>query len=86
MGERTSGMKPEQIEHEVESIRAGIEPVIDELDHRRHDLVERATQIRRQAPGIMRKVMLTMAVVTAVRTFLRMRSSRRKQSRRARAF
>lgn len=89
MGEGTSGMNrsAEDLEHEVESIRAGMDPVIDELDHRRHRLTERAQEIRQRAPGMARKVMIAIAVFKAVRMFMRKRAERRRvASGRARAF
>ena len=49
MGQGKAGVKasPEEIEREVKSIREGMDPIVTELDHRRHQVAELPQRMKR---------------------------------------
>ena len=68
MGEGTSGVKrtPEEIEREVESIRESMDPVLEELDVRRHEMMDWKLQLRRHGPTLMKAGAVMVGVFVAV--------------------
>lgn len=75
MGQATHAMKssPEQLEHDITSIRQELDTVLSELDRRRHELTDWRLQFRRRGPKLIR---LTLGVIAAVRTFRKIRRAR----------
>jgi len=88
MGKRTSGMKtkPEELEHEIESIRGGMDPVLRELDIRRHELTDWRLQLERHRPELVRIGLWTAGALVGLRVIGGMRAQmrRRKEMRRLR--
>jgi len=82
MGEGTHGVKatPEDLEHEVESIRDGMAPVLDELDHRRHELADMPRRIKSRLPRALKAIATVAALVTVAR-IIRGRRSRARAAR-----
>lgn len=78
MGKGTDGMSsPEALEQEVREIRDEMTPVLEELDHRRHEVTGRTRQLRRRVPAMLR----TAAIVFAVFAGMKMLKRRRARSR-----
>jgi flagellar motor component MotA len=77
MGKAADGLKtPEDLEREVEEIRAHMAPVIAELDHRRHALLDWRSQLKRRGPALAGLAAAVMGVVVAVRLARRRRRER----------
>jgi len=85
MGERADGVKtsPEVLEREVETIREGMTPILSELDHRRHDLVDWRLQLRRRGPALL-KALGVLAGFLAVMQLMK-RQGRARRARRTTA-
>jgi len=68
MGEGTSGVKrtPEELEREVESIRESMDPVLEELDTRRHELMDWKLQLKRHGPTLGKAVAVAAGIFMAV--------------------
>lgn len=81
MGEGTDRMKasPAEIEKEVEEIRGNMEPVIAELDHRRHALMDWRSQLRRRGPAVLGVLAVVIGGVVAVRRLARHSGGRRRR-------
>jgi len=67
---------PEELKREVEEIREEMTPVLDELDHRRHEMMDWRLQLRRRGPAIAKGVVALVALLTVVR-LVRGRARRR---------
>lgn len=86
MGEGRGSVKrsPEDLEREVESIRESMDPVIQELDARRHELTDWKLQLRRHGPALMKAgafvagVFVAVGVVQDVQRTVRRRMIRRR--------
>lgn len=68
--------RPAEIEREVEEIRDQMEPVIAELDHRRHALMDWRGQLRRRGPKVLAALVVVAGGVAAMRMWAK-RSGRR---------
>ena len=81
MGQGAHGVKasPEELKREVEEIREEMTPVLDELDHRRHEMMDWRLQLRRRGPAIAKGLVALAAVVTVVQ-LVRRRRHRREQA------
>ncbi len=79
MGEGTHGMKDssEQLEREVTEIRGRMQPVIGELDRRRHRLMDWQALVRRRGATAARIGLVLAGVIVAGRTVRRLRSRSR---------
>ena len=86
MGEGTSGVKrtPEDLEREVETIRESMDPVLQELDARRHELVDWKLQLRRHGPTLMKAGAVVAGVFVAVGMAKDVHRTVRRQMRRRR--
>ena len=82
MGEGKTGVnaKPEEIEREVEQIRGNLDPVLKELDVRRHELTDWRLQLRRHGPKLARVGAGIAGVIAAVQVVKRFRKRRRERS------
>jgi len=80
MGERADSVKnsPARIEHEVREIRHRMEPVIEELDHRRHALTDWRGHLRKHRPTLVRGLVLVVGAMIAMRAVKRARSRKRR--------
>ncbi|HYJ32573.1 MAG TPA: hypothetical protein VE326_05085 [Candidatus Binatia bacterium] len=69
MGQGTHGVKasPEELKREVEAIREEMTPVLDELDHRRHEMTDWKLQLRRRGPALLGVVAGIAAVVITLK-------------------
>jgi hypothetical protein len=78
MGQGTHGVKasPEELKREVEEIREGMTPVLDELDHRRHEMMDWRLQLRRHRPAIVRALAAAAAMFAVVTLARRSRRAR----------
>lgn len=76
MGQGTHGVKasPEELKREVEEIREGMTPVLDELDHRRHEMTDWSLQLRRHGPALLKGVAAIAAVIVTVKLMKRGRA------------
>ena len=76
MGERAHGLKedPEQIEHEVESIRERMEPAVAELDRRRHRITQKVSRVKRAAPKLLQIAVFVVGVIQVVRAVKKVRA------------
>ena len=88
MGEGTSRVNrtPEDLEREVRDIRQSMNPVLQELDVRRHELTDWKLQLRRHGPTLMKAgaVVAGMFVAVGVAKDVGRTMRRRMRSRRAR--
>lgn len=68
MGQGTDGVKtaPEKLKQEVEEIRESMTPVLDELDHRRHEMTDWSLQLRRHGPALLKGVAAVAALIATV--------------------
>lgn len=68
MGQGTDGVKtaPEKLKREVEEIRESMTPVLDELDHRRHEMTDWSLQLRRHGPALLKGVAAVAALIATV--------------------
>lgn len=79
MGKGTDGMSsPETLEQEVREIRDEMTPVLEELDHRRHQVTDRTQEMKRRVPAILKGL----AVAAAVWAGMKFLNRRRARSRR----
>jgi len=87
MGEGTGGVNrsPEDLEREVESIRAQMDPVLNELDVRRHELTDWRLQLRRHGPTLVKAGAVVAGVFVAVGVAKDVGREMRRQVRRRRA-
>lgn len=78
MGKGAHGVNAstDELKREVEEIREEMTPVLDELDHRRHEMMDWRLQLRRRGPTIAKGVLALVAVLTVVR-LVRHRARRR---------
>ena len=82
MGEGKAGVnaKPEEIEREVEQIRGNLDPVLRELDVRRHELTDWRLQLRRHGPRLARVGAAAAGVFAVIQVVKRYRARRRARS------
>ncbi len=68
MGEGTSGVTrtPEDVERDIQSARDHLDPVLHELDVRRHELTDWRLQLRRHGPTIAKAGAVIAGVFVAV--------------------
>ena len=68
MGEGTSRVNrtPEDLEREVRDIRQSMDPVLQELDVRRHELTDWKLQLRRHGPTLMKAGAVVAGMFVAV--------------------
>ncbi len=52
MSEPSNDKKPEELQREIETIRDNIGGLVSEIDHRRHDLFDVGSQLRRHAMSL----------------------------------
>jgi hypothetical protein len=83
MGTRADGVKddPEQLEREVRQIRERMEPVVAELDRRRHAFMDWRAQIRQRGPAFLGLAVLVLggrAAVRAIGRRMKHRGNRRR--------
>ena len=87
MGQGTDGMKesPQEIEHDIEALRHEIDPVLEELDHRRQAVTAAVSRLRRRAPALVKGAAVLVGLVVTVRAVrgFRARRARRHAARRA---
>jgi hypothetical protein len=76
MGQGTHGVKtsPDELKREVEEIREGMAPVLDELDHRRHEMTDWRLQLRRRGPALLKRVAAIAALIATVKLVKRGRA------------
>lgn len=76
MGQGAHGVKakPEDLKREVEEIREGMTPVLDELDHRRHEMTDWKLQLRHRGPAFLKGIAALAAVIAAVKLVTRGRA------------
>lgn len=76
MGQGAHGVKasPEDLKREVEEIREGMTPVLDELDHRRHEVMDWKLQLSRRGPTILKGAAAIVAVIATVQLIRRRRA------------
>ncbi|HEV8481316.1 MAG TPA: hypothetical protein VGR66_11030 [Candidatus Eisenbacteria bacterium] len=81
MGEGAHGVKegPEQIEHEVESIRERMEPAVAELDRRRHRMAQKVSRVKRAAPKVLQIATFVVGVIQVVRAVKKVRARGRRE-------
>ena len=88
MGQGSNGLgslpPPDELELEVERRLAGLATIVDELDHRRHELLDWRLQVSARARQL-RKAAALVAVLAAVAVGLAVRRSRRRRRLVARA-
>lgn len=84
MGQGTHGVKasPEELKREVEEIREGMTPVLDELDHRRHQMMDWRLQLQKHRPAILKGLAAAAAMFTVVTLTRRVRHARSARKRR----
>ncbi|MGE5179622.1 MAG: hypothetical protein ACM3PF_11045 [Bacteroidota bacterium] len=77
MGKGTDGVKasPEELEQNVREIRNEMAPVLNELDHRRHEMTDWKLQLRRRAPVLLKGAAVLAALVAGF-TFVKRRRAR----------
>lgn len=77
MGKGADRVKaPEQLEREVTAIREHMEPVIAELDHRRHALLDWRAHLRRRGPALAGIAAVVIGGVLVARARRRRRNER----------
>ena len=87
MGEGPGSMNrsPEELEREVESIRESMDPVIDELDARRHELMDWKLQLRRHGLTLLKTGAVVAGLLVAVGVAQDVGRTMRRRTRRRRA-
>ena len=87
MGEGTSRVNrtPEDLEREVRDIRQSMDPVLQELDVRRHELTDWKLQLRRHGPTLMKAGAVVAGMFVAVGVAKDVGRTMRRRMRRRRA-
>ena len=87
MGEGTGSVNrtPADVERELHELREGMEPVVQELDTRRHELTDWKLQLRRHGPTLLKAGAVVAGVFLAVGVAQDVQRTVRRQMRRRRA-
>ena len=78
MGERTNGVSasPEELERDVATLRHEIDPVLTELNHRKHQLTDMGRQVKHYGPTVVKSAVAAAALLAFV-GYIRKRRSKR---------